>query len=341
MHTVKGNSAALVSGVCLAVAVWLFVDGQTTLGGIVLLITYITQVSQQVWELGWQMDNYFRNFGEMKNILNGLLDTTDNPTFRNKQAAVRLDKKAPIVFDDVTFAYAERPNEPTIKNLNLTVKHGQKVGIVGHSGAGKTTLIALLLGFYHSNSGTVRFGSHDIRDLTENQWRELVSYVPQDTSLFNRTVRENIAYAKPDATDAEILDAITKAQAKGFIDALPEGLNTIIGERGVKLSGGQRQRIAIARAILRDAPIMILDEATSALDSASEHAIQSALAEAMKGKTVIVVAHRLSTLRHLDTIAVLEAGQMKESGTHDKLLEQKGVYADLWKRQRDGFIVEL
>ncbi|HUC90355.1 MAG TPA: ABC transporter ATP-binding protein [Patescibacteria group bacterium] len=338
-HIVKGNSAALVSGICLGVAVWLFIDGKTPLGGIVLLITYITQVSQQVWELGWQMNNYFRNFGEMRNILDGLLNTEDNPTFRG-QTRVKLTAKPSIKFDNVTFAYPERPNRPTIQNLELTIEHGQKIGIVGHSGAGKTTLIALLLGFYYSNKGTVQFGEKDIRDMPEQQWRELVSYVPQDTSLFNRTVRENIAYAKTNATDQEIEQAAIKAQAKEFIDALPEGMNTVIGERGVKLSGGQRQRIAIARAILRDAPIMILDEATSALDSASEQAIQSALAEAMKGKTVIVVAHRLSTLRHLDKIAVLEDGHVKEAGSHDQLIKHDGIYADLWQRQRDGFIKE-
>ncbi len=338
-HIVKGNSAALVSGLCLGVAVWLFIEGKTSLGGIMLLVTYITQVSQQIWELSWQMNNYFRNFGELRNILDGLLKTDDRPTFRGN-SRVKLPARPSIGFDNLAFAYPERPSKPTLKNLNLVIEHGEKVGIVGHSGAGKTTLIALLLGFYYAGKGTIRFGDCDIRDLTESQWRELVSYVPQDTSLFNRTVRENIAYARPGATDQEIKQVAIKAHAWDFINTLPQGMDTVIGERGVKLSGGQRQRIAIARAILRDAPIMILDEATSALDSASEQAIQSALAEAMKGKTVIVVAHRLSTLRHLDKIAVLEAGHVKEVGSHDQLIENNGIYADLWKRQRDGFIAE-
>ncbi len=340
VHAVKGNSAALTSGICLGIAVWLFVDKQTSLGGIVLLITYITTISQQIWELGWQTDNYFRNFGEMRNILDGLLRTEDKPTFRTEVVRVKTPRNAPIVFENVSFAYPERPKKPTIKALDLEIKHGEKLGIVGHSGAGKTTLVALLLGFYSADNGVIRLGAEDIRDLSEKQWRELVSYVPQDTNLFNRTVRENIAYARAGATDADIERAIKKAQAKDFIDALPQGLDTVIGERGVKLSGGQRQRIAIARAILRDAPIMVLDEATSALDSASEQAIQAALNEAMKGKTVIVVAHRLSTLRHLDKIAVLDKGKVAELGNHDQLLEQKGIYADLWQRQRNGFIVE-
>lgn len=339
MHAVKGNSAALASAICLALAVWLFVEGKTSLGGIVLLITYITTISQQVWELGWQMDNYFRNFGEMRNILGNLLSVEDKPTFREGAKHLKLADKSDIIFDSVAFAYPERPDKPTLNDFNLTIKHGEKLGLVGHSGAGKTTLVALLLGFYSAEQGGIRFGKHDIRDLPEDQWRELVSYVPQDTSLFNRSVRENIAYAKPNATDAEIASAIKKAHAKEFIEALPNGLDTIIGERGVKLSGGQRQRIAIARAILRNAPIMVLDEATSALDSASEQAIQAALSVAMKGKTVIVVAHRLSTLRHLDKIAVLEKGAVEEFGSHDELLKQKGTYADLWQRQRDGFIV--
>lgn len=339
MHMTKGNSAALVSTICMALAVWLFLDGQTSLGGIVLLITYITTVSQQIWELGWQLDQYFRNFGEMRNILSNLLITDDRPTFNETAQRIKLEKSAPIIFQDVTFAYRERPNKPTIKNFDLTIKHGQKIGLVGHSGAGKTTLVALLLGFYGADKGGIWLGSHNIRDLNEAQWRELVSYVPQDTSLFNRSVRENITYAKPNATEKEIQKAIAKAQAKEFIQALPQGIDTVIGERGVKLSGGQRQRIAIARAILRDAPIMILDEATSALDSASEQAIQAALNEAMKGKTVIVVAHRLSTLKHLDQIAVIEKGGLSELGSHEQLLKQKGIYADLWQRQRDGFIV--
>jgi len=340
VNAVKGNSAALVGGICLTIAVSLFLSHQATLGSIVLLTTYITSISYQIWELGWQMDNYFRNFGEMSNILQNLLDVENDPVFEKKTRPVEIPHNAALTFDNVSFAYHERPNKPTIKGFSLEVAHGEKIGLVGHSGAGKTTLVALLLGFYPCGGGAIRFGGHDIRELSEGQWRSLVSYVPQDTSLFNRTVRENILYAKPAATEKELQTAIAKAQAKGFIEALPNGLDTVIGERGVKLSGGQRQRIAIARAILRDAPIMILDEATSALDSASEQAIQAALTEAMKGKTVLVVAHRLSTLRHLDRIAVLSRGKLHECGTHNELIRQKGIYADLWDRQLGGFIVE-
>jgi ATP-binding cassette, subfamily B, bacterial len=211
---------------------------------------------------------------------------------------------------------------------------------VGHSGAGKTTLVGLLLHFYSTSKGEFKIGGVPVEDLTPAQMRELMAFVPQDTNLFNRTVAENIAYARPDAEMKDIVRAATEAQALDFIEKLPDGFDTVIGERGVKLSGGQRQRIAIARALLKNAPILILDEATSALDSVSEQAIQKAFVAAMKDRTAIVVAHRLSTLRHLDRIVVFEGGTIVEQGTHDELVAAEGLYADLWRRQKDGFIGE-
>jgi ATP-binding cassette subfamily B protein len=212
--------------------------------------------------------------------------------------------------------------------------------VVGHSGSGKTTLTRLLLRFSDIESGAIMIDGQDIGNVTQKSLRESIAYVPQEPMLFHRSLRENIAYGKPNATMKEITAAAEKANALEFIKKLPDGFETTVGERGVKLSGGQRQRIAIARAILKDAPILVLDEATSALDSDSEKLIQDALSKLMKGRTSIVVAHRLSTIAKLDRIIVLEDGQIAEQGSHDELLKQKGTYAKLWAHQSGGFIEE-
>ena len=224
--------------------------------------------------------------------------------------------------------------------MSLSIAGGERIGLAGLSGGGKTTLTKLLLRFADSNKGTITIDGQDITKVSQHSLRENIAYVPQEPYLFHRSLRENIAYGRQDATDQEIYTAIDQANARDFVDTLPDGLNTVVGERGVKLSGGQRQRIAIARAILKDAPILILDEATSALDSESEKLIQDALETLMSNKTSIVVAHRLSTIARLDRIIVLENGKIIEDGSHGKLLKEQGVYAKLWSHQSGGFIEE-
>jgi ATP-binding cassette subfamily B protein len=224
--------------------------------------------------------------------------------------------------------------------LSLKINGGEQVGFVGPSGSGKTTLTRLLLRFVDIQSGSILFDDQDISKVTQESLRQSVAYVPQEPLLFHRSIRENIAYGKPKATEKEIIKAAKQAHAWEFITKMPGGLDTVVGERGIKLSGGQRQRIAIARAIIKDAPILVLDEATSALDSESETLIQDALGKLMKGRTSIVIAHRLSTIAKLDRIVVLKAGAIAEQGSHEQLVLANGSYAKLWKHQSGGFIEE-
>ena len=228
-------------------------------------------------------------------------------------------------------------------NFNLTIEPNQKLGIVGYTGAGKSTLINLLLRFFdvEDGHGGIEIDGQDIRDVTQESLRQNISYIPQDPILFHRTIKENIAYGKPNATDEEIIEASKKAYCYDFIMNLKDGFNTLVGERGVKLSGGQRQRIAIARAILKNSKILILDEATSALDSITEKQIQEALKELMKDKTVIAVAHRLSTLNNMDRIITLDKGKIVEDGTREELLQhENGLFRKMWDMQKDGFVGE-
>ena len=225
-----------------------------------------------------------------------------------------------------------------MKNFNLCIKNGQRVGVVGLSGAGKTTLVNLLLRLYDVNDGCIKIGGVDIRDVKQNSLRQNIALVPQETALFNRTLLENIRYARPGASRADVVQAAKKANIHDFIMKQSDGYDTLVGNRGIKLSGGQRQRIAIARALLKNAPILILDEATSALDSENEMMIQSALQKVMKNKTTLAIAHRLSTLRNLDIIIVMDKGKIVESGSHKQLLRKNGVYKKLWSMQTNGFV---
>jgi ATP-binding cassette subfamily B protein len=247
-------------------------------------------------------------------------------------------KDSRVRFENVVFTHGG--GEPLFDGLDLDIPAGTRIGLVGRSGGGKTTLTRLLLRLMDVDRGRVLIGGQDIARLSQADLRGLIGYVPQDPAMFHRTLRENIAFARPGATDAEIYRAAHAAHVTEFADALPDGFDTMVGERGVKLSGGQRQRVALARAILRDAPILLLDEATSALDSESEVLVQEALWRLMEGRTAIVVAHRLSTVVRMDRLIVLDRGRIVEQGTHAELLDVGGTYAKLWRHQSGGFLDE-
>jgi ATP-binding cassette, subfamily B, bacterial len=256
-----------------------------------------------------------------------------------------LDSKKPenlkmqegqVVFKNVSFAY--KNGREVLKNFNLEIASGEHVGLVGHSGAGKSTITKLLLRFSDTLEGSIFIDGQDIKSVTQNELRSVISYVPQESILFHRTIRENIAYSRPGATEEEIIEVAKKSFAHEFIINLSKGYDTLVGERGIKLSGGERQRIAIARAMLKDSPIIVLDEATSSLDSVSEEYIQKGFNKLMEGKTTMVIAHRLSTIQKMDRIIVLDQGKIAEEGTHKELLDKGGVYANLWSHQTGAFL---
>jgi ATP-binding cassette subfamily B protein len=282
------------------------------------------------------MRSYNRIMGDAYDMTEILALEPDVKDRSNKTLQV---KNGGIVFNNVGFTH-DGDKKRLFDGFDLEIAPGERVGLVGRSGSGKTTLTRLLLRFSDIEAGEIAIDGQNITDVTQQSLRKAVAYVPQEPMLFHRTLSENIAYGKPKATKEEIREAAKQANALDFIEKLPEKFDTLVGERGVKLSGGQRQRIAIARAILKNAPILVLDEATSALDSESEKLIQDALEKLMKGRTSIVIAHRLSTIAKLDRIVVLEDGSIQEEGTHAALLQQKGIYAKLWSHQSGGFIEE-
>lgn len=303
---------------------------------LVLVVNYAQSIQGELWSINSILKNVNRVFGdahEMTLILDTVDDVVDEPN-----AKPLVMETAEVKFDDVMFKY-RGAKEPVFNHFNLEVKPGERIGLVGVSGSGKTTLTKLLLRYADVNDGKITVSGQDIKEITQQSLRQNIAYVPQETSLFHRSIAENIAYGRPDATQEEIERAAKLANADEFIQELPEKYQTLVGERGVKLSGGQRQRIAIARAILKDAPVLVLDEATSALDSESEALIQSALTRLMKGRTSIVIAHRLSTVASLDRIVVLKNGKIVEQGRHHELLEKpRGVYHQLWDRQSGAFM---
>lgn len=307
-----------------------------TIANVVFLYSLSNSLLSNVWTINHILRSINHSFGaakEMVEILDMPLiidDKTDKP--------LHVDA-ARIEFQHISFTHEEQKNK-LFEDFTLSIEAGKSVGLVGVSGSGKSTLTKLLLRFDDVKKGAIFIDGQDIRDVTQSSLREAISYVPQESTLFHRTIFENIAYGKPDATDEEVFEAARLANADEFIAGLPEGYDTMVGERGVKLSGGQRQRIAIARAILKDAPILVLDEATSALDSESEALIQEALANLMEGRTSIVVAHRLSTIAGLDEIVVLDNGKIVEHGSHRELLANNGEYAKLWSRQSGAFLEE-
>lgn len=301
---------------------------------IVFLYSLSNSLLSNMWTINHILRNINRSFGDAKEIV----EILDLPYIIDDRTDMPLKiSNAAIDFRHIGFQHEEQ-KEPLFSDFTLTVSAGESVGLVGVSGSGKTTLTKLLLRFDDVKAGAIYIDGQDIREVTQKSLRESIAYVPQESSLFHRSVYENIAYGKPDATKEEVLRAAKLANADEFIRGLPDGYETMVGERGIKLSGGQRQRIAIARAILKDAPILVLDEATSALDSESEALIQDALNNLMRGRTSIVVAHRLSTIAGLDKIVVLNNGKIIEQGSHKELLERDGEYKKLWSRQSGAFL---
>lgn len=337
ISTVYSVMTSMVQIVALIAAIWASQYNLISIGVVYLAISYTLTVARQLWEMNNIMRNYNRIIGDATDMVE-ILQTPY--TLENVDDEILKPNGGAIDFQNVIFKHDPADKQPLFNNFSLTIPAGQKVGIVGHSGSGKSSLTRILLRFSDIEDGTIMVDGQDIKKVTQQSLREAIAYVPQEPLLFHRTLRENIAYGKQNASEKEVVEAARRAHALEFIERLPQGFDTLVGERGVKLSGGQRQRVAIARAILKDAPILVLDEATSALDSESEKLIQASLDELMKGRTSIVIAHRLSTIAKLDRIVVLEDGTIDEDGTHEQLLKQKGTYATLWSHQTGGFIEE-
>jgi ATP-binding cassette, subfamily B, bacterial len=309
------------------------------IGTVFLMVIYTGNIGMRLWDFQNVLRQYNRALGDASDMVKIL---QINPGIKDpKNPEPSHIKEGKIDFDKVVFGHADAAKKDILfEDLDLHIKSGEKVGLVGHSGSGKTTLTRILLRFSDINEGAISIDGQNIVNITQDDLRRSISYVPQEPLLFHRSIRENIAYGKPDATDEEVIEAARKAHAHEFIEKLADGYATLVGERGVKLSGGQRQRIAIARAILKYAPILVLDEATSALDSESERLIQQALQELMKSRTAIVIAHRLSTVQKMDRIVVMDHGKIVEEGTHAELITRQGIYASLWAHQSGGFIEE-
>ncbi|NCU30191.1 ABC transporter ATP-binding protein [Candidatus Saccharibacteria bacterium] len=326
----------IVQIVAILIIASMLAENVIELGIAIFALTYLQRLAGNLFVLGEILNGYDRIFLRTTPMAEILME---KPQLIDVPNAKKLSvTQGAIELQNITYAYADNKDSKVLQNLSLSIPPNNKVGLIGTSGAGKTTITKLLLRFDDVNDGKILIDEQDIAKVTQASLRENIAYVPQEPLLFHRSLRENIAYARPGATDQEVYEAAVKAYALEFIEALPQGLDTIVGERGVKLSGGQRQRVAIARAILKNAPILILDEATSALDSDSEKLIQYALAKLMQGRTSIVIAHRLSTIAKLDRIVVLDNGQIIEDGTHKQLIDKNGIYAKLWKHQSGGFL---
>jgi ATP-binding cassette subfamily B protein len=329
------TSGITVAALVIATASVVLYDAEV--GTVFLVLTLTSNLTMRLWDFSQST---------LKNFNKALGDAEEAVEMLNREPAVK-DPKNPVTMpadtgtiqlENVGFAHDKNA---LFTNFNLDISQGQKIGLIGHSGSGKTTLTRLLLRFIDVDNGAIKVNGVDVRTVTQDDLRAVISYVPQEPLLFHRTLRENIAYGRPNASKQEIIEAAKNANAHEFIEKLPDGYDTLVGERGVKLSGGQRQRVAIARAMLKNAPILVLDEATSALDSESEGLIQDALWRLMEGRTAIVIAHRLSTIQKMDEIVVLDNGVIREKGNHSSLLQKKnGLYARLWSHQSGGFISE-
>ena len=323
------------------VGVWLWHSGSVSAGAVAVAITMAFRINGLSQYIMWESAMLFENIGT---VTDGMTTLSKPHTILDKPAALPLKvEHGAISFEHVDFSYES--GKPLLNGFNLNINAGEKVGLIGRSGAGKSTIVNLLLRFYEPQSGVIKIDGQNVNDVTQESLRAQIGLVTQDTSLLHRSVRENIIYGRPNATDEEMFQAALKAEAADFIPQLSDakgrmGYDAHVGERGVKLSGGQRQRIAIARVMLKDAPILLLDEATSALDSEVEAAIQQSLDKMMDGKTVIAIAHRLSTIAAMDRLIVLDKGRIVEEGTHTQLLEKGGLYAKLWAHQSGGFLPE-
>lgn len=340
---IRGIITASITVVIMAVVTIFIAGGNAwygiTPGTLVVMFTYTYTITNQFNFINNGLQRFNRAFGDAS----GMTTILDEPRLVDDKpdATEMVVKKGDIDFKDISFSYFDGNTKTQVfDHFNLHISAGQRVGLVGLSGAGKTTLTKLLLRLSDIQQGSILIDGQNVADTTQQSLRRQIAYVPQEALLFHRTIAENIAYGRPDATMDEIREAARQANALEFIERLPQGFDTITGERGVKLSGGQRQRIAIARAMLADCPVLVLDEATSALDSESEHLVQDALKTLMQGRTSLVVAHRLSTVASLDRIVVLADGKIVEDGPHEQLIEAGGEYAHLWGRQTGAYLEE-
>ncbi|EGQ9456381.1 ABC transporter ATP-binding protein [Vibrio parahaemolyticus] len=324
-----------------ALSIYLWLDSAISVGAIAIAVSLALRVNGMSMWIMWEVGALFENMGTVVDGMKTLskpIDIQDKPNAKDLVVS-----QGGIQFDNVSFHYGE--NKGVINHLNLDIKPGEKVGLVGRSGAGKSTLVNLLLRFHDVEEGSIKIDGQNIADVTQDSLRSKIGMVTQDTSLLHRSIRDNILYGNPTASEEELLKATKQAHAHEFIETLTDpfdnvGYDAQVGERGVKLSGGQRQRIAISRVLLKDAPLLVLDEATSALDSEVEAAIQESLNELMQGKTVIAIAHRLSTIAQMDRLIVLDKGNVVEQGTHQELIAHNGIYAQLWAHQTGGFLGE-
>jgi len=330
------STTGVLEALALIVAVYAVVSHGANVATAFLIFSYTSSIVSQLFSFSNNsLRTYNRALGDARDMI-GILDIQPHIKDPARPQRSRLTKGL-IRFNDVTFTHIGA-DDAIFEDLTLSIRDGEKVGLVGHSGSGKTTFTRLLLRFSDVDGGSITINGQDISKVRQADLHQAVTYVPQEPLLFHRSIRENIAYGDPDAPVDKVELAAERAHATEFIDLLPNGYDTLVGERGVKLSGGQRQRIAIARAMIKDAPILVLDEATSALDSESEVLIQDALWKLMEGRTAIVIAHRLSTIQHMDRIIVMDNGKVVEEGSHKELLKQNGAYAKLWAHQSGGFI---
>jgi ATP-binding cassette subfamily B multidrug efflux pump len=342
MFWLTAMNAMLLVGTA-GIGIWLWAHGAVGAGVVATALPLAWQIANAAGWVSWEVTAIFENVGVVQEGMQSIAvphASVDRPGAQPLEVS-----RGEIVFEDVTFGYGRRDASPVLDKLNLEIKAGERVGLVGRSGAGKSTLVNLLLRFHDLEGGRIAIDGQDIAQVTQESLRAAIGMVTQDTSLLHRSIAANIRYGRPSASDAQVIAAARKAQADAFIQHLRDwkgnaGYEAHVGERGVKLSGGQRQRIALARVILKDAPILVLDEATSALDSEVELAIQEQLLDLMEGKTVIAIAHRLSTIARMDRLIVLEQGKVVESGTHDQLLALGGHYEKLWRHQSGGFLAD-
>jgi ATP-binding cassette, subfamily B, multidrug efflux pump len=322
-----------------ALALWLWSEGRVTVGAIALSTGLVIRINNMSGWIMWVVNGIFEDVGTVQD---GITTISQPRAVQDREGAMSLEvTNGAVRFEHIHFHYGKRGG--VIAGLDLAVRAGEKIGVVGPSGAGKSTLVNVLLRLYDLEDGRILIDGQDIANVTQESLRSQIGVVTQDTSLLHRSIRDNLLYGRPDASESQILEAVRKARAEEFIPQLVDGegrtgYEALVGERGVKLSGGQRQRIAIARVLLKDAPILVLDEATSALDSEAEAAIQDSLDILMQGKTVIAIAHRLSTIARMDRLVVLDKGHIVETGTHAELIAHEGLYARLWKRQTGGFV---